>query len=203
MRTALVILILSLASCRSLRNPRTGESLGEKGGSLLGAIVGDAAGNEEAGAIIGTSLGGATGAALLKSVENQKRELAEALPEAKVNRFGDTIRIELNNRFLFATNRTTLKKEASTMLDALVANLQQHKDSKLYIASYTDSRGSDKQNLSTSAKRAANTSAYLRTKGIIAERMRTAGLGEARPIQPNTTEAGRAANRRLEFTITR
>jgi outer membrane protein OmpA-like peptidoglycan-associated protein len=203
MRIALLFLVLSLTSCRSLRNPKTGESLGEKGGSLLGAIVGDAAGNEEAGAIIGTSLGGATGAALLKSIENQKRELAGALPDAKVNRLGDTIRIELNNKFLFAANRTTLKKEAPAILDALVANLLQYKDSKVYIASFTDSRGSEKQNFAASARRATNTSIYLNSKGINAERIRSVGLGEAKPIQSNTTEAGRAANRRLEFIITR
>ena len=203
MRIAIVIFLLSLASCRSLRNPSTGESIGEKGGSLLGAIMGDAAGNEAAGAIIGTSLGGATGAALLKSIENQKRELAESLPDAKVNRSGDTIRVELNNRFLFPVNRTALKKEAMIVLDPIIKNLQQYKDSRVLITAYTDSRGSEKQNLAASTKRATSTANYIFSKGITAERVRNTGLGEAKPIQPNTSEAGRAANRRIEFIITR
>ena len=45
-------------------------------------------------------------------------------------------------------------------------------------------------------------SAYLRDKGIAAERMVAVGFGEAEPVASNETDAGREENRRVELRIT-
>lgn len=202
-RFLLVVVLFCLSGCKTLRDPRTGESIGEKGGSVLGAIVGDAAGNEQVGNIIGSSLGGATGAALLKSLENQVRELSQKLPDAKVTRRNDSILVELNNRFLFTGNKTIIKKEGLAELDSFAQVMQEYRDSKISIFAYTDNRGAEKQNLLITRRRAESVSAYLKTKNLSAERLQSAGAGEARPRYPNTTEAGRNSNRRVEFVLTR
>jgi OOP family OmpA-OmpF porin len=48
-------------------------------------------------------------------------------------------------------------------------------------------------------ERAMAVGAYLQPKGVSASRISTKGLGGERPIKSNDTEAGRAANRRIEF----
>jgi len=70
------------------------------------------------------------------------------------------------------------------------------------VAGHTDSRGTDKYNLGLSDRRAAVVRDYLISKGIDADRMTSAGYGEARPIASNDTDAGRAQNRRTELVIT-
>ncbi|MBX3705307.1 MAG: OmpA family protein [Pseudomonadales bacterium] len=62
---------------------------------------------------------------------------------------------------------------------------------------HTDSVGDDAYNLRLSERRARAVVDYLAGRGVDAERVRVVGLGEARPIAPNTTEAGRAQNRRV------
>jgi len=42
---------------------------------------------------------------------------------------------------------------------------------------------------------------YLRSRGILADRLITVGAGEARPIATNDTAEGRARNRRVELTF--
>ena len=43
---------------------------------------------------------------------------------------------------------------------------------------------------------------FLETRGIASDRMIAKGYGPARPIATNDNAAGRAQNRRIEFTLT-
>lgn len=70
------------------------------------------------------------------------------------------------------------------------------------IIGYTDNLGSAGYNLKLSQKRAQAIADWLIAHGIDAERIAVSGEGENTPVAPNTTSAGRAANRRAEVTLT-
>jgi outer membrane protein OmpA-like peptidoglycan-associated protein len=72
---------------------------------------------------------------------------------------------------------------------------------KVQINGYTDNVGKPADNLKLSASRAKSVVDYLVSKGIHINRLTFKGFGETKPIAENTTEAGRAQNRRTEFVI--
>ena len=70
------------------------------------------------------------------------------------------------------------------------------------IGGHTDDIGSDSDNLSLSEARAQSVRNYLVSQGVSALSISARGYGETRPRADNSTEKGRARNRRTEFSIT-
>ena len=71
---------------------------------------------------------------------------------------------------------------------------------RIRIDGHTDSRGSAASNQTLSERRAESVKRTLVEEHRISrERIETTGFGESRPVEPNDTEAGRAANRRVTF----
>ena len=70
---------------------------------------------------------------------------------------------------------------------------------RVSIKGYTDSTGGDKHNMTLSGKRANSVRDYLISKGVAADRLVAQGFGKADPIGDNTTQEGRAKNRRVEL----
>lgn len=100
----------------------------------------------------------------------------------------------------FDTGKATLKPESSSMLDQVVALLKQDQSLKLEVQGHTDNVGAAAANLKLSQDRAAAVKDYLvTTGGIAAARLTTAGFGDTKPVAPNTTDDGRAQNRRVEL----
>ena len=69
------------------------------------------------------------------------------------------------------------------------------------ISGYTDSSGDDQKNLELSQRRARSCKNYLIGKEVAASRMVSDGFGEVNPVASNSTSAGRAQNRRVEFEL--
>ena len=69
------------------------------------------------------------------------------------------------------------------------------------ISGHTDSRGSSTYNQELSQRRAQSVVDYLLKKGIDAERLKSKGFGESKPIAPNDTKSGRLQNRRVEMKV--
>ena len=67
---------------------------------------------------------------------------------------------------------------------------------------HTDDTGAENYNQALSERRARSVDNYLEQKGIPAKRIKIKGFGEAIPKYDNTTDDGRAQNRRVEFLIT-
>lgn len=84
-------------------------------------------------------------------------------------------------------------------LDEALKILQRHSDLKVEVAGHTDSMGSDAYNQGLSQRRAQAVADYLIGKGANAANMTVKGYGESQPVADNGTDAGRAANRRVEF----
>jgi outer membrane protein OmpA-like peptidoglycan-associated protein/outer membrane protein W len=101
----------------------------------------------------------------------------------------------------FASGKTTLTENAMQALDKVFQSLQAEPEIHLEIRGYTDSIGSSASNLNLSQRRAETVKDYLVKKGVVFERLRAIGYGEANPIASNKTQEGRAKNRRIEFVL--
>jgi outer membrane protein OmpA-like peptidoglycan-associated protein/tetratricopeptide (TPR) repeat protein len=108
---------------------------------------------------------------------------------------------EVLNNLFFATGAYTLQEKSTPELDKLVRLLRENPALRLEIAGHTDDVGDDRRNLDLSLKRAGSVTEYLAAHGIAAERIRSQGYGETRPVVPNTSDENRARNRRIEVTI--
>ncbi|HTK32485.1 MAG TPA: OmpA family protein [Candidatus Saccharimonadaceae bacterium] len=114
----------------------------------------------------------------------------------------DTGTIRLGN-VLFDTGKATLRPEAFTVLDTIGMILQQYPTLRIEIGGHTDNRGTADKNQKLSEARADSVLGYLRGKfpTLNADQFSAKGYGLTRPIAPNTTELGRAKNRRVEFRV--
>ena len=100
---------------------------------------------------------------------------------------------------LFDVDKATLKPESEKQLQHVVILMKDYPDLKLQVQGHTDDQGADDYNLKLSQKRAETVAAYLGLFGIDPGRLAPKGFGETRPVAPNTTEEGRAKNRRVEL----
>ncbi len=107
--------------------------------------------------------------------------------------------VVLKNIF-FDFDRSDLQPVSFVELDRLVAYLE-HNLVKIEIGGHTDNQGGEAYNDKLSQDRAKAVYDYLVSRGIPAERLSYRGYGMRNPISDNSTEEGRAANRRTEFKI--
>lgn len=108
--------------------------------------------------------------------------------------------IRLNNLF-FDFNKFTLRSEARSELNRVVALLNKYPNMQIEIGGHTDDIGSDANNLVLSNNRAKSVVEYLTKNGVSAARLQAKGYGEAIPAANNKTDEGRALNRRIELKI--
>lgn len=127
---------------------------------------------------------------MVQQVEVTATEMAAAL-----KRDG---RIALRG-ILFDTGKDVIKPESDPVLAEIVALLKADATLKVSIDGHTDNVGNAKTNLALSKKRSVSVKTYLVGKGVDAARLKTDGFGDSKPVGPNTTEEGKALNRRVEL----
>ncbi|MBL7832474.1 MAG: OmpA family protein [Cyclobacteriaceae bacterium] len=111
---------------------------------------------------------------------------------------GLTVRLK---NIYFDFDKTTLKSESFVELNKVVEFLKSNPTVEIEIEGHTDSKGSDDYNLNLSQGRSQSVVDYIVSQGIDGFRLTAHGYGESKPIDTNDTEAGRANNRRVEFTV--
>ncbi len=97
----------------------------------------------------------------------------------------------------FATGQAAITPASDAVLNDVLAVLSANPDWQLRIEGHTDNVGDQAANLKLSNARAAAVAAWLTGKGVDATRLTIAGLGDTQPVGENTTEEGRARNRRV------
>lgn len=102
----------------------------------------------------------------------------------------------------FGSNSANLEPVSRIELDKLLQLMGENFTLHVQISGHTDNTGTTAQNLALSTSRAKAVVDYLVSKGIDAKRLTWKGYGATKPIADNNTEAGKALNRRTEFTIT-
>jgi peptidoglycan-associated lipoprotein len=103
----------------------------------------------------------------------------------------------------FDYDRSDIRSDQQEVLTRKVAVLRANPNVAIRIIGHADERGSVEYNLALGMRRAEEVRRYLTGFGIDASRFSTETMGEDRPLDPGTTEAAYARNRRAEFTITR
>jgi OmpA-OmpF porin, OOP family len=111
---------------------------------------------------------------------------------------GVTVRLK---NIYFDFDKTSLKNESFTELNKVVDFLKQNPSVEIEISGHTDNKGSDNYNETLSQGRSEAVVTYIISQGIESFRLSAHGYGEAKPIDTNDSEDGRANNRRVEFTV--
>jgi OOP family OmpA-OmpF porin len=102
----------------------------------------------------------------------------------------------------FAFDKAVLTAEAEGTLDQAVALLKETDDVlEVRVEGHTDSVGSEAYNKELSQRRAEAVVDYLVAQGVNSTRLVAVGMGEGFPVANNDTDAGRAANRRVDFVV--
>jgi outer membrane protein OmpA-like peptidoglycan-associated protein len=110
--------------------------------------------------------------------------------------------IAILDKVQFDTGKATLLKESYSLLDEVAKVMKDNPQIELVqVEGHTDSTGSPDFNRKLSQERAESVVKYLTGKGVKNARFEAKGFGPDRPIADNTTDAGREANRRVEFNI--
>ena len=113
--------------------------------------------------------------------------------EANEGRLGEGIE--------FKTGTAVLTGKSLERLNYVVNKVREYPTFKIAIEVHTDNTGSATNNMVLSEKRATVIKDYMIKQGVIPQRLEAKGYGEERPIADNSTEAGRARNRRVEINI--
>lgn len=100
----------------------------------------------------------------------------------------------------FTQGSAALTTDSGPALDALSQLLLQFPEQRVRVAGHTDNTGRPAVNLRISQERADSVGSYLTSRGVATSQVVIRGFGASRPIADNSTEAGRARNRRIEIT---
>lgn len=187
-------------SCQ-VSNTAKGGAIGTVAGGALGGLIGHKAGNTAVGVIVGAAVGGTAGALIGRKMDKQAEELKRDLEGATVQRVGEGILITFNEGLQFDVNSSSVRTSSSGNLSDLSSVLAKYEDTEILIEGHTDSSGSEDYNQSLSKKRAESVKRRLIQNGVMAGRMTSIGYGESQPLEDNSSEAGRQANRRVEVAI--
>jgi OOP family OmpA-OmpF porin len=110
--------------------------------------------------------------------------------------------IQILEQPTFDFNRAAIKKESDSLLTEVAKLMKDHPEiRRVTVQGHTDSVGSSEFNAVLSQQRAEAVVKWLTGHGVGKDRLSAQGMGKEQPIMPNDTEAGRAANRRVEFHI--
>lgn len=196
-----VIGSFALVGCKSWNKTQKGAAIGTATGAGAGAVIGRASGNTAMGAIIGAAVGGAGGAIIGNKMDKQAQKIKSTVPGVKVERVGEGIVVEFNNKVLFDFDRSDLSAGAKSSLNDLVTVLNEYPDTDIEIQGHTDSQGTNAYNKKLSKRRANAVEDYLTSRGIRSSRLTVKGYGEEVPKYDNITPEGQAQNRRVDFLI--
>lgn len=126
-----------------------------------------------------------------------------ANPQAATKNTGKTTSVALNSSVLFAFDQATLTSAANGVLAGVADKISKSGTGSVAIVGYTDDVGDDSYNQTLSVQRAQAVQAALE-KLVTASGVtfQASGMGEQHPIADNSTDAGRALNRRVTVTFT-
>jgi outer membrane protein OmpA-like peptidoglycan-associated protein len=204
---AAVVLIASCTNVDPVTGERTRNNTGS--GAIIGAVVGAAAGTLAGGddrrnAILGAGIGALAGAGIGHYMDQNERNLRERLAGTGigVTRVSqDRILLNFPADLTFDFNRDSVKAQFVPSLRDVAGVLREYDQTTIDVLGHADSTGRDDYNQDLSERRAMNVSSVLIQSGVIRQRVIATGFGETRPVADNTTDSGRARNRRVEVMI--
>ena len=202
---SLTVAAVLLAGCENMserqKGTATGAGIGAAAGAVLSSMTGGKAGT---GAVVGGAIGAVAGNVWSKRQEERRVAMEQATKGTgvDVSRTADNqLKVNIPSDISFDTGSATIKPQMRSVLDPFAASLKGDPNAQVTIVGHTDSTGSEAVNNPLSVERAQSVRDYLAGHGVSPTRVQTAGHGEREPVADNTTEAGRARNRRVEIYL--
>lgn len=137
------------------------------------------------------------------AMEAEKGMLADAakIPQTTVRSTDLEIVISLPTVNIFYANNE-IHSQGKAILDQVGVYLKKYATGRIAVRGYTDSTGKAALNQALSAKRAQKVREYLvLNQNIVPAEVTAEGFGSTQPVANNSTEAGRALNRRVEIGV--
>jgi outer membrane protein OmpA-like peptidoglycan-associated protein len=189
-----------VSGCADMSDAQRSAAIGAGVGALAGAAIGD---NRDA-AAVGAGVGALGGYIWSKQMEQKKAamERATAGTGVDVTQTPDNqLKLNIPSDISFDTGRFNIKPNMQPILDQFAQGLSSQPNTEIRIVGHTDSTGSDAINNPLSVNRAASARDYLASRGVDGRRIQIDGRGAREPIADNSTEYGRARNRRIEIFL--
>jgi len=191
---------------RPMTDTQKGAIIGATSGAVLGALV--KKDKRSKGALIGAVGGGIAGAAVGSYMDSQKKDLEKVLaPEVQSGAINiaktgqNNLLITMTAQTAFDFDSTEIKSGFHSTMDKLANVLVRYGKTHLTVIGHTDNVGSNQYNQTLSERRSGAVTDYLRSKGVIPQRLVSVGQGENSPRATNATEEGRRLNRRVEIVV--
>jgi outer membrane protein OmpA-like peptidoglycan-associated protein len=170
---------------------------------VIGKATGGKAGT---GAVVGGALGAVVGNIWSKRQEDRRVALEKATQGTGVDvsrTADDQLKVNIPSDVSFDVGSAAIRPAMRSVLDPFAANLhgEANANSHVEIVGHTDSSGSDVSNNTLSVERARSVRDYLVAHGVAAANVTTSGRGEREPVADNSSDAGRARNRRVEIFL--
>ncbi|ULQ50632.1 OmpA family protein [Flavihumibacter fluvii] len=195
---AVLAIAIIISGCKTMNKQQKGTVAGAAGGALIGAAVSH---GSIWGILIGAAVGGAAGNLIGKKMDQQAKELKQAVPTAEVQRVGEGINMTFESGLLFKLNSFDLNSTYEDDLASAAGVFIKYPDTNILIEGHTDDTGKDEYNQTLSEKRAHAVAAFLISKGVDAKRLTEKGYGESQPKYANDSDSSRAKNRRVELAV--
>ena len=189
-----------LAGCDTM----TPEQRGATTGAVIGAVAGQVVGGNTRSTTIGAALGGLGGYVWSRQMDDKKRQVEQATAGTGtvVTQTADNqLKLSIPNDISFATGKHDIQPRLMPILDQFAQGLNQQPSMEVRIVGHTDNTGSDAINNPLSVNRAQSARDYLVSRGVATSRISIDGRGSREPIADNSTEAGRARNRRIDIFL--
>lgn len=131
---------------------------------------------------------------LIAEKEAMKQDIQANEMYDKINS-GDVLTLYIN----FELGKSVIKSESKNIIEELYKMLSSNPTLKIIIEGHTDNVGNSASNKSLSEQRATSVQNSLVNKGISVDQIKTLGFGQDKPVADNSTEDGKAKNRRVEI----
>lgn len=204
MRATLVVAAVGIAltGCADMNMSETQRNTAI--GAGVGALAGAAIGRDAKGAAIGAGVGALGGYVWSRHMEQKKLAMERATMGSGVavtQTADNQLKLNIPADVSFDTGRADIKPNMRPILDQFASGLSGQPNTEVRIIGHADATGSDTMNDQLSLQRAQATRSYLASRGVDPNRILVAGRGEREPVADNSTEAGRARNRRVEIFL--
>lgn len=190
-----------IAGCATQQqnNAAVGTGVGAGVGAGLGALLGGGKG-AAIGAGVGAVAGGITGynwQAIRNKLSGATRGTGTQITEQP----DGSLKMNIPSSVTFDTNSYAVKPSFAGVLGQVAQTLNQNPEVIAQVVGHTDSTGNPNYNQTLSVNRAQSVVNTLIQDGVAPQRLSASGMGASQPIADNNTEAGRAANRRVEVYL--
>ena len=192
--------VVLMSGCANMSDAQRSSAIGAGLGGLAGVAIGDSGKS----AAIGAGLGALGGYIWSNQMAQKKAAMEQATVGTGVGvtqTSDNQLKLNIPSDISFDTGRSEIKYNLRPVLDQFAQGLSNQPNTEIRIVGHTDSTGSDAINNPLSFERAASARDYLGSRGVDSRRIQIDGRGSREPIANNGSDAGRAANRRIEIFL--